>query len=163
MYFEKAIKNKDYQTAEQLFLKEVDELCLHGEYDVIRIQTETFPEEIRNNSPLLLYYHTIATHLLFPFSARPKLCSLISEFNQKKDLDRSVTAYITLFMNYLYFDDKEYELLSLIEEVRVFIIQNGMALASHQIKLLNLWINLALGGSFSNMRNLLKLVWKQKK
>ncbi|MCF8069507.1 MAG: winged helix-turn-helix domain-containing protein [Desulfobacterales bacterium] len=142
LVFEEAIKKQDYKSAEKQFLKKADELVSQGAYDIIRNQIEAFPESIREKSILLTFYYSVATHLIFPFETRRKLSDLVPKFIEPGDIERAAIAYITLLMNYLYYDDKGEELLDQVESARLFVETYQNEISSDHIKLLKMWMKL---------------------
>ena len=119
--FDHLILGKDYPGAENIFLRDADELMKQGQYNTLRRMVETFPADIRKMRPLLLYYHAITTNLIHPVTTRKILFSLISYFRETEDWNREAKIYSVFLTNFLFYQENRETVTNIINTASVFL------------------------------------------
>lgn len=140
--FKDFIKNKNFEEAEKIFLKEADLLWAKSDYSKLRELTESFPEDYREKQLRLTLYYHISTNIIFPYAAREKLFELIPILKTKKEFDQIAIIYTTLLINYMYYDEDNEDDLNLSDAAQKFIKTSGSELSDYKLKRLVLWINM---------------------
>ena len=95
--------SRGFSEAQQIFLSEADELLEEGQYRKLHELVVRFPEEVRNQNPLLLYYYTITTNLVQPFVSRKTLLDLLEIFRKSGDVNREAKIHSVLLVNYIFY------------------------------------------------------------
>ncbi|UCF96830.1 MAG: hypothetical protein JSV89_16875 [Spirochaetaceae bacterium] len=95
--------SRGFTEAQKIFLSEADELLDSGQYRKLHELVVSFPEEVRNQNPLLLYYYTITTNLVQPFVSRKTLLDLLEIFRKSGDINREAKIHAVLLVNYIFY------------------------------------------------------------
>ena len=119
--FDHLILGEDYPGAENIFLRDADELMKQGQYNSLRKMVETFPADIRKMRPLLLYYHAITTNLIHPIETQKILFSLISYFRETEDWNREAKIYSVFLTNFLFYQENRETVTNIINTATVFL------------------------------------------
>jgi LuxR family maltose regulon positive regulatory protein len=119
--FDHLILGEDYPGAENIFLRDADELMKQGQYNSLRKMVETFPADIRKTRPLLLYYHAITTNLINPIETRKILNSLISYFRETEDWNREAKIYSIILTNFLFYQENRETVTNIINTATAFL------------------------------------------
>ncbi|MCF8069481.1 MAG: hypothetical protein K9L30_12930 [Desulfobacterales bacterium] len=140
--FEEAIKKGDYPAAEKCFLEDAGRYLREGRYSLVRQRIELFPNDYRQDKPLLSFYHCVSIHLIEPFATRKKFFELIEYFYKKKSYDRVSLIYSTLLINYMYYEETNDKLLTLTQKAQKFIEKHESDLKDEYRKILKIWVQL---------------------
>jgi LuxR family maltose regulon positive regulatory protein len=114
--------------AQEIFLKEADELLVDGQYRKLHDLLESFPEQARNENPLLLYYYTITTNLVRPFLSRKTLLELLEIFRKSGDVNREARIHSVLLQNYIFYQGNREAVQELVQTAQAFMDVGGSQL-----------------------------------
>lgn len=117
--------SRGYTEAQQVFLQRADVLLEEGQYTKLHRLLQAFPEEVRRNDPLLLYYYTITTNLVQPLVSRRTLLSLLEVFRKSGDIAREAKIHEVLLVNYIFYQGDREAVQELVTMGQVFMDEFG--------------------------------------
>ncbi len=120
--------SRGFTEAQEIFLREADELLEDGQYRKLHDLLEFFPEEVRNQNPLLLYYYTITTNLVRPFLSRKTLLDLLEIFRKSGDVNREARIHSGLLQNYIFYQGNREAVEELTKTAQAFMDDCGSLL-----------------------------------
>jgi len=112
---------RGYGEAQKLLLERADTFLQRGQYRRLHDLLESFPEEIRNREPLLLYYYTITTNLVDPLPSRKTLARLLEVFRSLGDVLREAKIHSVLLVNYLFYQGNREAVIEIFAATRSFL------------------------------------------
>jgi len=132
----------EYDKARDVFQEKAEDSLEQHEYDKIHELLTAFPEDFRNQSPILLYYHTIITNLIQPSLSRKTLRELVSVFKDRGDINREARIYSVLLANYIFYQGNREAVEELLELAQSCVDRSGSSLDTDKKELLVTLISL---------------------
>ncbi len=120
--------SRGFSEAQKLLLQEAETLLEEGQYKKLHDLLESFPPDIRNREPLLLYYYTITTNLVQPFHSRKTLMNLLEIFRKSRDSRREAKIHSVLLVNYLFYQGNREAVGEILSATEAFVSQYGSKL-----------------------------------
>jgi len=132
----------EYDKARDVFQEIAEDSLEQHKYDKIHELLTAFPEDFRNQSPILLYYYTIITNLIQPSLSRKTLRELISVFKDRGDINREARIYSVLLANYIFYQGNREAVEELLELAQSCVDHSGSSLDSDRKEVLVTLISL---------------------
>ena len=133
---------REYDKAKEIFQKIAEESLEQHHYERIHELLVAFPEDFRNQSPILLYYYAITTNLIQPSLSRKTLRKLLAVFRDQGDINREARIYSVLLANYIFYQGNREAVEELVELSRSFVDRIGSELDSDRKEVLATLISL---------------------